>query len=178
VRVVSVPHQVFNMTVPAGLVIRTDPNAGAQVTRSTLINIWVSKGPPSVGIPDVAGLTLPQARHRLREAGFVTAGVLEYNTQVPSGSVISTDPTGTALYGSTVTIRVSRGPQLVAVPAITVGEPIDQAQAALTGAGLVPTVSVVEAGGGATGTYALYTDPRSGSEVPVGSTVTILAYTM
>jgi eukaryotic-like serine/threonine-protein kinase len=177
VRVVNVPHQVFNVTVPAGAVIRTDPHAGTQVTRSTLIDVWVSKGPPQVGIPDVSGLTFEQARHRLRKAGFATARVLEYNEQVPTGMVISTDPTGSALYGSTVTIRVSQGPHLVAVPAISIGEPVDQAEAALTAAGLVPTVSVVESTGGA-GTYALYTDPRDGSQVPIGSTVTILAYTM
>ena len=177
VRVADVPHQTFSMSVPAGAVIRTDPPAGAQVRRSALIDLWVSKGPPYVNVPDVAGLTFRQALHGLRKAGFATTRILEYNDQVPAGSVISTDPTGRALHGSTVTIRVSRGPHLVAVPAITVGEPVDQAQAALSSAGLVPAVKVVDSTGGA-GTYALYTDPRGGSEVPVGSTVTIVAYTM
>jgi serine/threonine-protein kinase len=177
VRVAQIPYQAFSVRLPAGEVIRTDPAAGAQVRSGAYIKVWVSKGPPRVRVPDVAGLSFAQARHRLRKAGFSTTRILEYNDQVHAGQVISTDPAHRALYGSTVTIRVSRGPHLVAVPTISVGEPVSQAEAALQTAGLVPAVRVLDSSNGP-GTYALYTDPRGGVQVPVGSTVTIVAYSM
>jgi serine/threonine-protein kinase len=177
VRVADVPEQVFSTTVAEGNVIRTDPPAGEQVKASAYIRVWVSKGPPHVRIPDVSGSTFRHARRLLHKAGFSTTKLLEYNDHVRSGYVISTEPSGRALYGSSVTIRVSRGPHLVTVPSISVGTPVDQAESILRGVGLAPAVRLL-GGGTGPGTFTLYTDPRADTQVPYGSTVTIVAYSM
>ena len=45
-------------TVPKGIVISTDPVAGAQVRRGTNVDVNVSKGPERYAVPDVVNVVL------------------------------------------------------------------------------------------------------------------------
>jgi serine/threonine-protein kinase len=92
---------------------------------------------------------------------------------VPKGTVISVSPTGRVTEFSEVTITVSKGPRMVAVPDIQRFERVSEAQAALAAANLKSTVNAV---GGGDGTWVLSVSPGSGEQVPVGSTVTITAF--
>jgi serine/threonine protein kinase/beta-lactam-binding protein with PASTA domain len=167
----------YSTTVHEGDVIRTTPPAGSQVRSGAVIHVWVSKGLPDVTIPTVAGDPLGQARHALRKAQFHVTTLTEYSDKVQAGYVIGVSPRGEALLGSTVTVRVSRGPHLVTVPSIHLGTPVAQAEQALKDVGLVPAVSVL-GGTAGPGTYALYTKPGADEQVVYGSTVTIYAYSM
>ncbi len=96
--------------VEEGMVIRTDPDAEAQVSISRVVLLVVSTGPPENIVPPVVGLDQASAQAALEQAGFAPFVEL---VDVPNGSsdagvVLSQDPVGnTALVtGSTVRIRV------------------------------------------------------------------------
>jgi serine/threonine-protein kinase len=172
----TAPEQRYSADVAAGQVIGTRPSAGAQVRSSVPITILVSKGPPWRTVPNVSGLRFVRARRVLRSDGFQVSRFGEYNDKVAAGRVITSDPSTRARLGGTIELSVSRGPHMVAIPDITLGTPISQAEDDLRAVGLVPSVRQVAAGGAST--YALYTEPHAGQQVPVGSTVSIVAYSL
>lgn len=69
-------EQVFDDEVPPGLIISQSPEAGTEVARDDRVTIVVSRGPDLVLLPDLGGLTLPEAQQALAEAGFVARLVL------------------------------------------------------------------------------------------------------
>ena len=96
----------------------------------------MSRGPPPVAVPDVAGKTPEEATAALQAAGFLVAQETPYDETVPAGQVIGTDPkagTGTPR-DSTVKLLVSNGPAPVTVPDVA-KQTYDQAAATLTGLG-------------------------------------------
>lgn len=94
-------------TVPVGQIIRTDPPAGAQISKGETVTLIVSTGPSTVAVPNVVGLTTAQATSRLESAGFVvfpqTKTVL---SPADDGRVVEQSPTAnsSAAKGSRVTI--------------------------------------------------------------------------
>ena len=61
----------YSETVEKGLVISTDPKAGATVHRGDTVELVVSKGPPLVEVPGVVRMSEADARATLEAAGFV-----------------------------------------------------------------------------------------------------------
>jgi serine/threonine-protein kinase len=55
---------------PEGKVFQQDPVAGTKVAAGDRVTITVSKGPATVAVPDVVGLTRGDARGELQTAGF------------------------------------------------------------------------------------------------------------
>jgi serine/threonine-protein kinase len=93
-------------SVAKGLVISTDPDAGATTFRGETVTLVVSKGPPLVTVPNVVGKNESEARATLEDAGFVVSVnkplgfvVFGVNSQNPRGGT-------KAPKGSTVTITV------------------------------------------------------------------------
>jgi serine/threonine-protein kinase len=99
-------------TVDAGLVIRTDPPAGAAAPRGSTVRLVVSSGPDTVAVPDVVGMTQSQATAALRSAGFTVRVVPVASTPANRGRVIAQSPLAgsEAPRGSAVTITVGGGP--------------------------------------------------------------------
>jgi serine/threonine-protein kinase len=104
--------QEANDTVPAGIVLRTDPPANSQLDNGATVTMVVSSGPAPITVPNVEGLTESQARDTLQTAGFLQS--VKYQ-DVPfnsdqAGRVISQSPAaGTKLpKNSPVTINVGR----------------------------------------------------------------------
>jgi serine/threonine-protein kinase len=93
---------------------------------------------------------------------------------VPKDTVIRIDPSDRARKGSTITVTVSKGPEMVDVPDIATGTPVEIAKKALTDVGLVPDVKTFA---GNDPTVVLAISPGAGQSVHVGSTVTIYAIT-
>ena len=91
-----------------------------------------------VEVPDVTGMSVGEASRTLAvaELSLVEAGE-EPSDNVPSGSVVRTDPGvgDRARAGSSVDVITSTGPELIAVPSVT-GMSVDEATTAITGAGL------------------------------------------
>jgi serine/threonine-protein kinase len=55
---------------PEGDVISQNPSAGTELTRGETVTITVSTGRPQVDVPDVIGLSPPDARSRLKSLGL------------------------------------------------------------------------------------------------------------
>ncbi|WP_449386041.1 Stk1 family PASTA domain-containing Ser/Thr kinase [Cellulomonas soli] len=94
--------------------------------------------PETVAVPDVVNMVEADAVSALTTAGFETKRTEAASTDVPEGSVISTDPAAgqQAATGSTVSYVVSAGPDTVTVPDVA-GQTADAATKALTALGLV-----------------------------------------
>jgi serine/threonine-protein kinase len=135
----------FSETVPAGSVIswQVQDNAslvaGAQVLPDTAIVVNLSLGPAPRPAPDLTNQTVDEATATLTGLQLVIArGEDEFSNTIEAGRVVSQDPPPTTPVerGGTVTVRVSKGPDLVAIPDLT-GLTYPQAQQALTDAGYV-----------------------------------------
>ena len=128
----------FSETVPKGIVISTDPVAGAQVRRGTNVDVNVSKGPERYAVPDVVKKSAAEARDQITATKLVVGTTKEaYDDSVDAGLVVSTDPrAGTELKrGDKVNLVVSKGKQPIKVPDYT-NKPADEAVKGLTGLGL------------------------------------------
>ena len=174
-------NQVYNPKVKAGLVYKTDPAAGAMVTKQTLVQIYVSKGAQMVAVPDVTGKSKSLAISELKAAGFnVNTPVYHSDSTVASGHVISQDPPADSSQplGTSITIVVSTGPAQVTVPDLT-GLTGSHATDELNALNLNPNLQNGDPSpdaGHPAGTVESQ-DKTPGSKVDVHSTVTFKVYT-
>jgi serine/threonine-protein kinase len=158
--------------VPSGRIADQSPEPGQQLVKGNEVEITVSKGPPPVAIPTVAGSPAQAAEARLRGAGFLVVRREEYSIDVPEGLAIGTRPeAGTTIgKGSRVVLIVSRGPRSFPMPRV-LGMTEDAAHAALEGnLGLV--VRVIELPGSSK-RKVVGQDPAPGYIVRQGDTVRI-----
>ncbi|KUM35674.1 protein kinase [Arthrobacter sp. EpRS71] len=109
----------------------------------------------------------------LRALGLGVDGQEVFDATAPAGIVISLNPTGPVERGQTITVTYSKGPELVAVPAIAPGVDEARVRQAIEGAGLqwVAGEPVNGAIGQQPGTF-VRSSPAAGSQVAAGSTVT------
>ncbi len=161
----------FNETVAAGTVVAQDPAAGTSLKPGAAVAVTVSKGRQPIPVTDFTGKSADQAKKALTEAGLtVKEGDPVNSDTVPSGAVVSqTPPNGNLFKGDPVTIVVSKGPVLVAVPA-TVGKQRDEATKLLKAAGFQVAYNNVL--GGLFGIVRA-SDPAGGTMVRKGATVTL-----
>ncbi|MFG2402917.1 Stk1 family PASTA domain-containing Ser/Thr kinase [Streptomyces brevispora] len=126
----------FSEDVEAGDVIRTDPEAGAERHADAAVAIVVSKGSP-VDVPDVIGLSIEDATDALDEEGL-KAKVMPDRVNSPEvpGDIAHQSPAEgqEAAEGDTITLTVSKGPQMIDVPDVT-GKNVDDARSELEDAG-------------------------------------------
>ncbi len=126
----------FSDEVAKGSVIRTDPVAGTKRRPDTGVGLTVSRG-SAVGVPGVLGSDRTDAANTLREAGFQVrfADAPVFSTQ-DKGTVARQNPAeGKQLgKGDTVTLTLSQGPEMIAVPNVT-GKNVDDARKQLTDLG-------------------------------------------
>ncbi|GHJ03721.1 serine/threonine protein kinase [Streptomyces olivaceus] len=128
--------KAFSEEVPTGFVVSTKPAAGTTVRGGSAVALVVSKGRP-VDVPDVTGDDLDEARTELSEAGLkVKVAEKRVNSEHDSGQVArqTPEPGSEAAEGDTVTLTVSKGPQMVEVPDV-VGDSVDDAKQKLEDAG-------------------------------------------
>ncbi|OIJ68775.1 Stk1 family PASTA domain-containing Ser/Thr kinase [Streptomyces mangrovisoli] len=126
----------FNDDVPRGFLIGSDPESGTERHAGSAIALVVSKGSP-VDVPDVTGEDLSDARADLAEAGLkVKVATGRVNSEFDAGQVAEQTPEADseAADGDTVTLTISKGPQMIEVPDV-VGDSVDDAKKALEDAG-------------------------------------------
>ncbi|MDQ1444319.1 MAG: eukaryotic-like serine/threonine-protein kinase [Acidimicrobiaceae bacterium] len=127
----------YDEAVPKDTVLAQDPAAGVKRKEGSAVHVVVSDGPAPRAVPTLANLTEQQAVDALHNAGFVAAVVPASSDQVAKGIVLSWTPQGTQPKGASITITVSSGPPIVAIPDNLVGQPYDAAAKALADAGFV-----------------------------------------
>lgn len=161
----------FDEKVPAGVVLSQDPAAGKDFRANTKVNLVASKGPKPVPVPAVAGQPEADAVAALKAVGLVAAIAPEQvnSVSVPAGSVVAQSPeSGELTAGDTVTLTLSKGPKMIAVPS-TVGKQVDAATKTLQDLGF--NVEVKKLIGGFFGTVRFQTP--DGGEAPEGSTIVL-----
>ncbi len=133
----------FSEDVPSGLVIswtvQENPAlvAGAQVLPGTVIEVVPSKGPEPREVPNLSGLDMAQVTAELDALRLETVQDDDvFSDDVPVGFVVQQQPApGTMVErGSTVTVQVSKGPDVVPLPDLT-GLPYAEAEALLLDTG-------------------------------------------
>ena len=102
-----------------------------------MVTVVVSNGRPKVTVPDVAGRPTGAARAILAEVHLQARVERVFDDNLPRGRAVGTDPGAgsQAAWGSTVVLRISKGPDLVEVPDV-VGLPKEEAERRLAAAGL------------------------------------------
>jgi serine/threonine-protein kinase len=159
---------------PPGLIVAQDPPPGAFVAKGGTVHVVVSRGPPPVPVPAVAGRSAPEATYLLAQAGFVPdASNHRYDPTVPKGAVISTSPAGgaRATPESTVHILVSDGPAPIPIPSVA-NQPYANAAQALTSAGFSPVAENAYSDTVPVG-QVIDTSPPAGSLALRGTAVTV-----
>jgi eukaryotic-like serine/threonine-protein kinase len=163
-------------TIPANRVTRTDPPANHKAQADKQVVIWVSTGKPRLPIPDIpANTPYDEAKKTLEHAGFKVKRNDEFSDTIDKDAVISISPSrGKAREDSTITVTVSKGPEIVNVPDIAPGTLLSDAEAALQSVGLNWTVN--HPYGERPDAVVLNVDPRPGTPVHVGDTVTLTVF--
>jgi serine/threonine-protein kinase len=169
----------FHKSIPAGQVIsasRADGSAvavGDTVYSGDSILLTESAGM----VPNVGGMSVEDATAKLEAVDLTVSGrtTQEFSSTVAAGRVITVTAAGGVIHpGGSVSLVVSKGPELVAIPGVS-GMTIAAAKQLLEDLGFNVTVvteiprkhwaqSWAEAGS---------TDPSEGTEAPKGSTIAL-----
>jgi beta-lactam-binding protein with PASTA domain len=165
--------QVIEMSSPDGLSLSPNMELDVGVT----IDLLMSAG----SLPDVTGLSVEEAEALLSDAGLtgVVGGDGDYSDTIAEGLVIDfVRPQGVTLRpGDTVTLTVSRGPELITVPDV-VGKTIQDAVDELRALGLTVEVRSEYPETAWDESFARVTslEPSAGQQVPIGSKVIIRSF--
>jgi beta-lactam-binding protein with PASTA domain len=98
---------------PRGLTLQTKPPAGTLLAPGAGVTVIVSRGAPSISVPDLLGLTSADARTRLELEGLELGSVTRRRTpDAPPGTVVAQRPAAGTLAapGTVVDIVVARSP--------------------------------------------------------------------
>ncbi|MCO8305136.1 Stk1 family PASTA domain-containing Ser/Thr kinase [Streptomyces hygroscopicus] len=161
----------FSSETAQGSVLSTSPGSGSVRRPETAVSIVVSQGRP-VDVPDVVGDSVAEARSTLQEEGFkVKVAERQVFSEEDKGSVAAQSPSADdrAAKGDTVTLTVSKGPQMIEVPDVT-GLKVDEAKQQLEEAGFKVNVDKALLFPGNT---VKDQSVEAGDEAPKGSTITI-----
>ena len=171
---------------PANTVLEQDPAASPPADEASLdcsflsffcskpkVTLTVSSGPGSGTVPSTAGLSTAAAEKKLEEAGFKARVEPQSSEKVKEGLVIHSEPSGgeTATRGTDVVLFVSSGPRLATVP-VLVGTQRSVAVQQIRSRGFVPSVEERESSSPAG--QVIRQAPSAGSQLPAGSTVSIV----
>lgn len=164
---IVVADRVFSSTVPKGSIVSVKPEVGTEIAEGEAVEVVVSDGPEPVNIPAVTGKSESEAVIAIDNVGAETAITREFSDSVPSGVVIRVSADGeTVVPGDTVTLVVSKGPDLVAVPSL---EGLTQSEAEAAADGVVDLEVNTSRGRN----FVWRQDPAAGTEVKRGTLVTI-----
>ncbi|MBT2422914.1 Stk1 family PASTA domain-containing Ser/Thr kinase [Streptomyces sp. ISL-22] len=162
----------FNDELSPGFVISSEPADGTKVRSGSAVALTVSKGSP-VDVPDVTGESLADAKAELAEAGLkVKVASVRVHSDFDAGQVARQSPVEgrQAAEGDTVTLTLSKGPEMIEVPDV-VGDSVDDATDELKAAGFE-----VDEDRGLLGLFGDTVKSQSvagGDRAPKGSTITI-----
>lgn len=157
----------------AGRALRTDPASGQSVPEASPVALFISSG--NVQLESLVGAPQADAQARLNELNLGSS-IVQEETADPNavGLVTKQDRSGLLEQRTVVTITVGIAPTRVQIPNDVVGKSEADATAQLQALGL--TVNAVQSDSPSNQPVGavLSTDPRVGTSVDVGSTVTLI----
>jgi beta-lactam-binding protein with PASTA domain/predicted Ser/Thr protein kinase len=157
----------------SGTVFKQDPLGPDTAQKGSKVTIWVSKGPKPIPVPDVRGGFYNTVYYQLKGQGFKVAKQ-EVDSSQPKGTIIDQSPAANTPEppGTTITLSVSTGSQLVTVPDVT-DTSIDTAEATLSAQGFTYEVVYQDTADPTQDGYVLSQNPKGNKQVASGSTVQI-----
>ncbi|WP_127781583.1 Stk1 family PASTA domain-containing Ser/Thr kinase [Rhodococcus sp. X156] len=165
---------ITSATVEKNSVVDSAPPVGSSQEKGSVIILRVSSGPPQATVPQVNGLSLPEATAALTNAGFTVApnpGRAVSSAQLLDKVVDSNPRSGTQTNANgTVALVLGSGPQLVPVPQV-VGLDVGSAQGNLKQLQFASRVENVDSS--APQGKVVAQQPAAGGSVAQGSTVTL-----
>ena len=170
-----VTGSIYSADRPLGQVLSQNIPPRAKVKQGSAVRVFMSLGPQPVPVPNLANDNLNAAQQVLSGLGLQSTVVSQTSMTVASGVVISNSPaSGTLVPGKSVTLTVSSGKPQVAVPPVALNsETFNQASTDLTKAGLTATQNQQYSNNVPAGVV-MSVNPPSGTQVPVGSSVTVV----
>ncbi len=164
--------EVFDEKIAAGDVVSTTPPAGTTLKPGAVVDLVISKGRRPIQVKDWTGKQADRAFAWLEKKGLKPTQSAAYSTTVPAGRVISQQPANGQLFvGDAVTLVISDGPELIEIPRGLLASGVEDAVELLEGLGF--NVETRKSSGYLGLGYVFSVDPGEGSEVPVGTTVTL-----
>jgi len=109
---------VYNESVDAGKILEQTPEGNRKIEKGGTITVNISRGAKTFNLPAYTNQEARQVKIELERLGIICVeNTPEFNDEVPNGYVLRTDPVaGTELTaGDTVTLTVSKGPEVVLV---------------------------------------------------------------
>ena len=162
--------EAYDDKAAAGTVVSSSVAEGTPLKAGTPIDLVVSLGPEPVTLADWTKKSYADAAKALKAQGLKVKKTEANDADIDKGDIVSQNPpAGEVHRGDTVTFVVSKGPVLKAVPNVR-GYYLDRAREILTKAGFKVSVNrLINFGFD----RVVGTNPRAGTKVPVGSTVTV-----
>ncbi len=111
----------FDDTIPAGSVVDTNPKVGQPIRPNATLQVFVSKGPNPVQVPNVIGKNVEDAKNQLAQVGIQAdhVQITQVDSQKPQGEVVQQDPSGGSVQdGMVIKLSISNGPPLVTLPGL------------------------------------------------------------
>ncbi|MCH9816500.1 MAG: Stk1 family PASTA domain-containing Ser/Thr kinase [Actinomycetia bacterium] len=171
----EVADRSFSEDVPAGLVVRSDPEQGAGARVGATVALTVSMGPERYAVPKVRGLTPDAAQVALLDANLAVGQTKQvYDDNIAVGLVVKTAPKkGKDVKRDTeIDLLVSQGPAPVDVPNL-VGVSEKGALDRLASVGLAGSVTGSDYSESVPDGAVISTSPASGATIKRGDTVSI-----
>ncbi len=163
----------WSLEVEEGRVISSTPAAGERIAHADPVSVVISSGPRPVTIRSVIGKPEESAVAELEEQNLVARVAEErvFSDSVASGNVVRQEPDqGTEAHeGDTVTLTISKGPELFEVPSVTF-KSFSDAKETLESLGF--EVERKDWFGGALGTVR-FQDPEPGTLHKKGTVITL-----
>ena len=165
----------FHATAPKGTVLDQTPPAGTREMGGSAVTLAVSGGQRMGTVPNVVGMSRPDAERMLDQLGFDVGEVTEQPSSQARGEVVDTRPrpgTQTAIPGP-IALVLSGGPNVVQVPDV-VGRSYAEARQLLQQIGLAIGDVTADNGGTPEGSAIVMSQsPAAGSSVASGSRITL-----
>lgn len=127
----------YSDTVSKDCVISQDIAGGTKAKYGSEITLIVSKGKEQITLPDVKNCAVEEAEASLKQLGFSVVIKENFSDTIVKGNVISQSVRAgkQADKGATITLTVSKGPDIVVVPNIQ-GKTLKEAEQILKAVGL------------------------------------------
>ncbi|MGB3828419.1 MAG: Stk1 family PASTA domain-containing Ser/Thr kinase [Ornithinimicrobium sp.] len=170
---IGVVTQDFDENLAEGLILRSAPTPQDDpLPPDTAVDVVVSAGPEPIDVPSVVGAEQSEAEQSVQDAGFEVEVEDEqvFDTTVPAGSVATQTPAeGQANRGDTITLTISKGPELVTMPQV-IGMQFGEAEPLLKDLGLrVKREEIAQAFFGTV----RFQSVDEGEQIPVDTEVTL-----
>jgi len=160
---------------PYDVVLTQTPDGLSEAAVGSQVVLQIAARPETTTVPNVNGLTEEAALAALREAGLVRGTVTRQpSSSVPEGQVIASDPPQGSVVprGSAVSYTISEGEETVRVRPVTntaEAEAVERLRDQGLEVAIERSFSLTVPEG-----FVISQDPAAGTEVPVGSIVTIM----